>query len=191
MWSESSEGPYDDRVAAHAQRRSPRVRRSAIARALALQTPLAPQHLLVTTERADVLSADVVPRSAGAPSVELGTSAAPNAFVTVTGMTPRGAAGEAGAPRLVSGAREVAVHGPSRVLQARVELARDAYRPHERVEGDVVVTHLGKPVVAEVALVAVNESVLQLTGFATPDPTRVFHAPRGLSVRTASNITQA
>jgi uncharacterized protein YfaS (alpha-2-macroglobulin family) len=34
----------------------------------------------------------------------------------------------------------------------------------------------------------VNESVLQLTGFITPDPTAVFHAPRGLRVRTASNI---
>jgi uncharacterized protein YfaS (alpha-2-macroglobulin family) len=90
----------------------------------------------------------------------------------------------------VSGAREVRVQGPSRALQARITLARDAYEPGQRVEGDVEVTHLGKPLVAEVALVAVNESVLQLTGFETPDPTKLFHAPRGLSVRTLSNIAR-
>ncbi|MEY4577045.1 MAG: hypothetical protein RL701_1748, partial [Pseudomonadota bacterium] len=49
---------------------------------------------------------------------------------------------------------------------------------------------LGKPVVAEVALAAVNESVLLLTDYATPDPTSVFHAPRGLGVNTLSNITR-
>jgi uncharacterized protein YfaS (alpha-2-macroglobulin family) len=189
VWSEHVGGPYDDRVAAplNVDRRAYRVGDRA---RVALQTQLAPQHLLVTSERADVLSADVVPRAAGMPSIALGPKAAPNAFLTVTGMTPRAGDGEAGAPRLVSGAREVKVTGPTRALSARIELARGAYRPRERVEGDVVVTHLGKPVDAEVALVAVNESVLQLTSFATPDPTAVFHAPRGLSVRTASNITR-
>ncbi len=187
VWSDHATGPYDDRVAAplNVDRRAYRVGESA---RVALQTQLAPQHLLVTTERADILSADVVPSSAGMPSVALGPVAAPNAFITVSGMTPRAGDGKAGAPRLVSGAREVKVEGPTRALAARIELARDAYRPRERVEGDVLVTHLGKPVDAEVALVAVNESVLQLTSFATPDPTLVFHAPRGLSVRTASNI---
>jgi uncharacterized protein YfaS (alpha-2-macroglobulin family) len=58
------------------------------------------------------------------------------------------------------------------------------------VTGEVRVTHLGKPVLAEVSVVAVNESVLQLTGFSTPDPTSVMHAPRGLGVRTVSNVTR-
>jgi uncharacterized protein YfaS (alpha-2-macroglobulin family) len=187
VWASAGAGPYNDRVAAtlSVDRRSYRIGDRAT---LGLQTPLAPENLLVTSERSDVLFADVVSRSAGAPQIELGANAAPNAFVTLTGTTPRAQAGEAGRPRLVSGAHELRVQGPSRALQARITLARDKYEPGQRVEGDVDVTHLGKPVTAEVALVAVNESLLQLTGFDTPDPKAVFHAPRGLSVRTLSNI---
>lgn len=187
LWSNEGAGAYNDRIAATL---SADQRRYAIgARAnLALQTPLTLADVLVTSERADLLSAEVVPRSAGIPSVLLDARAAPNVFVTVSGMTPRTAAGEAGRPRLTMGARELAVEGPSRLLAAKISLARDTYEPHQRVEGEIVVSHLGKPLAAEVALVVVNESVLQLTGFETPDPARVFHAPRGLSVVTASNI---
>jgi uncharacterized protein YfaS (alpha-2-macroglobulin family) len=186
IWSDAGAGPYDERVAAtlSTDRRAYAIGDRA---RLALRSQLAPPHLLMTAERSDVLAADVVERSAGMPAIELGKAATPNVFVTLTGVTPRGAVGETGRPRLVAGAREVKVQGPSRVLVTQIALARDRYQPHERVEGDVVVTHLGFPVSAEVALVAVNESVLQLTAFKTPDPTLVFHAPRGLSVSTLSN----
>ena len=189
VWSQAGSGPYEDRIAAplSLDRRAYQVGDRAYA---ALQTPLALSRLLITAERGELLAADVVPASAGLASLTFDASAAPNVFVTLTGMTPRTAAGEAGRPRLVSGAAEVRVEGPSRALLAKIALARERVQPHERVEGDVLVTHLGKPLPAEVALVAVNESVLQLTGFATPDPVPVFHAPRGLSVTTLSNIPQ-
>jgi uncharacterized protein YfaS (alpha-2-macroglobulin family) len=187
VWSSDGAGPYNDRVAATLSADQRRYAVGASAR-LALQTPLALENVLVTAERADLLSAAVVPRTAGMPSVLLDANTSPNVFVTISGMTPRTAAGEAGRPRLTMGARELSVEGPSRVLAAKIALARDRYEPHQRVEGVISVSHLGKPLVAEVALVVVNESVLQLTGFETPDPTRVFHAPRGLSVLTASNI---
>lgn len=187
VWAGDGAGPYNDRIATTLSTDQRRYAIGATAR-LALQTPLALDHVLVTAERADLLSAAVLPRAAGMPSVALDARAAPNVFVTVSGMTPRTAAGEAGRPRLTVGARELIVEGPSRALEAKIVLARDRYEPTQRVEGDVVVTHLGKPVSSEVSLVVANESVLQLTGFETPDPTRVFHAARGLSVYTASNV---
>lgn len=182
-------GPYSDRISAElsVDQRAYRVGQRA---RLALQTPLRPSHFLVTAERADVLDAKVVPYAAASPWIHLGPATAPNAFLTLTGTLGRSGPGEQGRPRLVAGAREVVVQGDSRALTAAITLARDTYEPHERVEGEVRVTHLGRPVMAEVALAAVNESVLQLTGFPTPDPTQVFHAPRGLSVVTLSNITQ-
>jgi uncharacterized protein YfaS (alpha-2-macroglobulin family) len=187
LWSNDGAGAYNDRIAATLSADQRRYAIGASAR-LALQTPLALENLLVTSERADVLSAEVMPRGAGIPSVSLDARTAPNVFVTVSGMTRRTAAGEAGRPRLTMGARELTVQGPSRTLSAKVALARSAYEPHQRVEGDILVTHVDQPLAAEVALIVVNESVLQLTGFETPDPVRVFQAPRGLSVSTASNI---
>ncbi|HET6338536.1 MAG TPA: MG2 domain-containing protein [Polyangiales bacterium] len=187
LWSNEGAGAYNDRIAATLSADQRRYAIGATAR-LALQTPLALENVLVTSERADLFTSEVMPRSAGIPSVMLDARTAPNVFVTVSGMTPRTAAGEAGRPRLTMGARELTVEGPSRVLTTKIVLARDAYEPRQRVEGDILVSHLGKALPAEVALVVVNESVLQLTGFETPDPVRVFHAPRGLSVLTASNI---
>jgi alpha-2-macroglobulin len=196
VWWWEGAGPYNDRVAATLSVDKRRYRPGERAR-LALQTPLAPKHYLLTAERGDVLSAKVIamqaPGAAGAgpaPELALPPRAAPNVFLTMTAATPRSAPGQAGKPRLVAGAREVAVSGQSRVLEAKLVLPRTRFEPKQRVEGEVVVTHLGKPVLAEVALVAVNESVLQLTDFATPDPTEVFHAPRGLSVITSSNVTR-
>jgi uncharacterized protein YfaS (alpha-2-macroglobulin family) len=187
VWSNDGAGPYNDRIAATLSADQRRYAIGATAR-LALQTPLALENVLVTAERADLLSAEVIPRDSGMPAVLLDERTAPNVFATVTGVSPRTAAGEAGRPRLTMGARELTVEGPSRVLTAKIAMARDRFEPHQRVEGDILVSHLGKPLLAEVALVVVNESVLQLTGFETPDPARVFHAPRGLSVLTASNI---
>ena len=187
VWSREGTGPYEDRVAADLQvdKRGYRIGEQA---RLALQTLLTPQQFLMTAERGDILSAAVVDRAAGLPVIALGPETAPNAFLSLAGMTPRTQSGELGRPRLVAGVHEVLVEGPSRVLSARIVLPRDKYEPKQRVEGTVEVLHLGKPLQAEVALVAVNESVLQLTDFATPDPTRVFHAPRGLRVRTFSNL---
>ncbi len=191
VWSLAGElvGPYSDRVAAtlSVDRRAYRVGQRA---GLALQTPLNPGFFLLTAERADVLYARVVKGSGGTPSIPLAASAAPNAFLTMTGTVPRTLPGERGRPRLVAGAREVEVRGPSRLLRADISLQRDTYQPREQVQGEVRVTHRGRPAVAEVALVAVNESVLQLTGFKTPDPSLVFHKPRGLGVTTVSNITK-
>ncbi len=155
---------------------------------LALQTPRAPAHWLVTSERAEILSAEVVARGSTLPELPLTAAHAPNVFAYMVGMTPRTAAGYSGVPRVVAGARELHVSRPPRALATEIKLARDRFEPGERVSGEVVVSHLGRPVLAEVALVAVNESVLQLTGFETPNPARVFHAPRGLGVRTLSNL---
>jgi len=187
VWSQSGSGPYEDRVAAplEVDRKSYGI--GDVAR-LALRTALEPAQLLVTAERSEILQAQVIDRSAGVPSVTLDRSSAPNVFLGATGMTPRAAAGEAGRPRLTAGMKEVSVSGPSRALSVQIKRQRERYKPGEKVEGEVSVKHLGQPLLSEVALVAVNESVLQLTGFETPDPTRVFHAPRGLTVGTFSNI---
>ena len=194
VWWRDGAGPYNDRVAATLSVDKRRYQPGESAR-LALQTPLAPAHYLLTAERGDVLAAKVIATGAqdatgatATPELALPARAAPNVFLGMTATMPRKEAGEAGKPRLLAGMREVQVSGQSRALDAKIVLERTRFEPKQRVEGEVLVSHLGRPVRAEVALVAVNESVLQLTDFATPDPTKVFHAPSGLSVISASNV---
>lgn len=187
VWSEQGAGPYEDNIAAplEVDRRSYRVGERA---RLALRTALTPQHWLLTAERGDVLHAEVLTRSKGLPELLLEPTNAPNVFVGLMGMTPRTAAGASGRPRLVAGMHEIAVQGASRALSAQITTAKPRYQPGENVTGEISVKHLGSAVSAEVALAVVNESVLQLTGFETPDPKRVFHAARGLTVRNYSNL---
>jgi len=187
VWSGQASGPYEDNIAAplEVDRRTYQVGDRA---KLALRTALAPQHWLLTAERGDVLQAQVLPRQSGLPELLLDASSAPNVFAGLIGTTPRTAAGELGRPRLVAGMHELSVQGESRALSVQISTAKPRYQPGESVTGEINVKHLGRALSAEVALAVVNESVLQLTGFDTPDPTSVFHAPRGLTVRSYSNV---
>jgi hypothetical protein len=57
-------------------------------------------------------------------------------------------------------------------------------RPRDKVRVDLEVKDsAGKGVAAEVTVFAVDEGVLRLTGYETPDPVGMIHPPRGLSVR--------
>jgi alpha-2-macroglobulin len=187
VWTDQGEEPYEDKIAAplEVDKRSYQVGERA---RLALRTALDPQHWLLTAERGDVLHAEVLSRRSGMPELLLDSANAPNVFVGLLGMVPRFAPGERGKPRLVAGMRELPVQGESRALSAQITTAKPRYEPGERVTGEISVKHLGRALGAEVALAVVNESVLQLTGFATPDPKQVFHAPRGLTVRSYSNF---
>src|SRR6185295_6918563 len=56
-------------------------------------------------------------------------------------------------------------------------------RPGEEVEVDLAVTdRAGRAARADIAFYAVDEGVLMLTGYKTPDPIPVFTRPRALSV---------
>ena len=60
---------------------------------------------------------------------------------------------------------------------------RAPLRPVKLGLPDVLVSdRAGKPVASELTLWAVDEGVLMLTGYATPDPIPTFTAPRSLAV---------
>ncbi len=64
------------------------------------------------------------------------------------------------------------------------------YQPGEEIEFSAkVADHLGAPVAgAEVTLYAVDEGVLSLSGYDTPDPAETFHAPFPLAVSTGQSL---
>ncbi len=125
--------------------------------------------------------------------IPLDAGDAPNIFVNVTMV--RGAKDGAGphpSPEFRYGWAQINVAEPAKRLAVSVAPAA----PDSLPGGDVTVTatirdHAGKPVAgADLALFAVDEGVLALMGYETPDLAAFFNAARPLRVRTAISLRQ-
>jgi uncharacterized protein YfaS (alpha-2-macroglobulin family) len=150
---------------------------------------------LVTVERANVRRAFVTNLVGNAPAVAVPILAgdAPNVFVSV--LVRRGAADstrEIKMPEYRLGYCQLNVTAPEARLQVAVKPDAGAHRPGEliRVVADITDVR-GQPAAdAEVTLFAVDEGVLSLTGFPTPDPYAFFFAPRPLAVTSGITLSQ-
>ena len=151
---------------------------------------------LVTVEREGVQQAKV--RSLGsADALDIPITAAmlPNIYVgveLVRGRAVKRAYGPDGEdlakPQARFGYAALKVLPLSRKLAVAASLDKPDYRPGGAVKAGVTVADAGgKPVKAEVALYAVDEGVLQLTGYQTPDPFGFFYGPRPLWASTSDN----
>ncbi|WP_419897541.1 alpha-2-macroglobulin [Roseomonas sp. USHLN139] len=132
--------------------------------------------LAVVTNRLVSLREVEVP--AGGTTVDLPVEAAwgPGAYVTVTVFRP-GSAAE-GQPRRALGLAWVALDPAPRRLEVALDVP-DQLRPRQRVEIPVRVANAGgQPV--RLTLAAVDEGVLRITQFATPDPVKHFLGRRRL-----------
>lgn len=110
---------------------------------------------------------------------------APNVFASVTLL--RGSSDsplQFKEPDYRYGYCQLNVSDPESRLEVAIDHGRTDYRPGEQVKVDVTVRNqAGRPVRnAEVSLYAVDEGVLGLTGYATPDPYGFFNKPRPLAV---------
>lgn len=157
-----------------------------------VKSPFKEADALVTVERAGIFSHERIHLSGMTPtiSVPITEEMRPNAFVSV--MILRGRTKEApasakepdlGAPAFRLGYASLNVDGSSRRFQVKVEPNRKEFSPGENVEVAIDIrNHEGKGERAEVTLYAVDEGVLSLVGYQTPDPLPVFNAKRSLRV---------
>jgi len=157
-----------------------------------VKTPISGE-AIVTVERDKVLRTFTLHLEGNAPaiSVPLEVTDAPNVFVSV--MLLRGAKDsprEYKVPEYRIGYCELAVARPDAKLAVYVKPEAKAYQPGQEVVLNVdVLDYQGKPVSgAEVALYAVDEGVLSLTGYTTPDPLEFFNEKRPLTVSTALTL---
>jgi len=82
----------------------------------------------------------------------------------------------------------LAVDPGGRRLAVRVKTDKRAYRPRERVTVSIqTLTEKGAVTPADVTVYAVDEGVLALTAYATPDPFSAFYGPAPLRVDTADS----
>lgn len=87
---------------------------------------------------------------------------------------------------------QLEIDDPAKALEVTIEQDEAPYQlpGAEVMLGARLTDHQGEPVSgAEVTLYAVDEGVLSLTGYQTPEPSAVFHAPFPLSVKTGQTIS--
>jgi uncharacterized protein YfaS (alpha-2-macroglobulin family) len=157
-----------------------------------VKTPIAGD-ALVTVERDKVLRSFVTRLSGNAPSVQvpLTDADAPNVFVSV--MLLRGAnesPRKIKTPEYRIGYCEVKVARPNDKLSVTVKPAQPTAKPGDKVQLDAEVRDATGQAVAdsEVVLFAVDEGVLSLTGYKTPDPLTFFNQRRRLAVQTSLTL---
>lgn len=166
-----------------------------------LRNPFREGHALVTVERDGVLWRKVVPIKGPLPVVDVPIEPRfyPNAFVSVVALrgrvaappTPQAAQGQSadlGAPDYRFGYAELHVNEEAHRLQVKVTEPKQEYQPGATVEADVVVQdRAGKPVESSLTFYVVDEGVLALTSYVTPDPLPAFVKRRKLRVFTFDN----
>ena len=152
-----------------------------------------PGTALVTVERENVIRSFTVQLEGNAPAVRVPIEPgdAPNIYVSV--LILRGAADSPKKhkmPEYRVGYAALQVSRPDAKLMVTTQPLRSAYRPGEEVTLDVEVrTGASAPVGnAEVTLYAVDEGVLSLTGYETPDPLAFFSRRHALGVNTGLNL---
>ncbi|MEY4509267.1 MAG: hypothetical protein RLZZ450_1389 [Pseudomonadota bacterium] len=156
---------------------------------LLVPSPWDEAEALITVEREGVLS--VERKHVGRAStieVRIDERFVPNAFVSVLLVRPLDGVSsgvEAGLPYRV-GALELSADVSARKLSIEVRPDAIEKRPGEELTVELAVRDgTGKATPAELTVFAVDEGVLSLTGYRTPDPFAQIYAPRALSVWTS------
>ena len=160
-----------------------------------VQSPYDEALALVSVEREGVLDAWTATVKGGADYVEVPVKPQylPNVYVSVTLV--RGRSGtqfdeeglDLGKPQGKQGYTVLQVQPDMRKVQTTVKADAKEYRPGEEVTLSLRTKVNGKNVPAEVTVMAVDEGVLALSGYKTPDLFKEFYGSRALAVSTADN----
>lgn len=149
----------------------------------------------LTVERERVLESRRLLLTDGAMTVRIPITEAhaPNAFVSVVMVrgrsAPPGRVDDPGRPTLRVGYTELRVTPEVKRLQVAVAPQQAMYLPGDTAQLRVQVRdRSGAAARSEVTLWAVDEGVLALTRYKTPDPIDLLYAPRALGQRLASNL---
>jgi alpha-2-macroglobulin len=159
-------------------------------------SPFTDAEALVTIEREGVIEHRRLRITSGATSMRLPLTEThvPNVFVSIVVMrgrsAPPGGIADAGRPALRVGYAQLRVTPALKRLSVDVRPQQDEYRPGDSARVRVRVRDArGAGRRSEVTLWAVDEGVLSLTGYTTPDLIDLIYQPRGVSLRVGSNLT--
>lgn len=119
---------------------------------------------------------------------------APNAFVSILvargRSAPPGSLDDGGRPTIRVGYAQLRVTPEIKRLTVSLAPEQTEYRPADTARVRVQVRDAkGRGTKSEVTLWAVDQGVLALTGYKTPDPIDLIYRERGLGMHLASNMT--
>ncbi len=160
-----------------------------------IQSPWPRATALVTVEREGVRSHRVFTITSTQDTVDVPITAAdaPNVYVSVMLVRGRTSTGQVAedAPSFRVGYTELSVVDPAKRLRVDVSADRDEYPPGGPATIAVAVTPSdGKPAPAEVTLWAIDQALLSLTDYTTPDLLKAIYTPTPLQVMTTDNRQQ-
>ncbi len=158
-------------------------------------SPFTDAEAWVTVEREGILEQRRLRLTSGATRLTFPITEAytPNAYVSIIvargRSAPPGPRDDPGRPTIRVGYAELRVTPEVKRLKVDVQPVKQEFRPGDtaRVRLKVKDTQ-GRGRRSEVTLWAVDEGVLALTGYKTPDPIDLLYAERGLGLRLASNL---
>jgi hypothetical protein len=157
-----------------------------------IKSPYPEAKALLTVEREGVTTRRLVALKGSVVTVEVPITEemVPTMYVGVIIMRPRVAQGgvetgdDPGRPNARIGLVKLNVERKTRRLQVAVKADQKDYRPRDTVQVDVAVKDSsGAPANGEVTLYVVDEAVLRLTAYQTPDPIESIFPERPLSMR--------
>jgi hypothetical protein len=164
---------------------------------LLIASPFTDVDAWFTLERERVIESRRMRITAGATTVKvpITEALAPNIYASVLLVRGRSAApgplDDPGRPTMRVGYTELSVVPAVKQLNVTVAPEKPEYRPGDSARINVSVKDLsGRGQRSEVTLWAVDEGVLSLTGYQTPDLIDLIYQARPLGVRLASNLTK-
>lgn len=149
---------------------------------VAIQSPFKEGQALVTVERNGVLWRQVVPIKGPLPVVDVPIRPEfyPNAYVSVVAIRgriqpPPASGADLGGPDFRFGWAALEINQDAHRLNVGITEPKAEYQPGSMVEADVVVKdNAGQPVETALTFYVVDEGVLALTSYTTPDPLPAF-----------------
>jgi len=150
----------------------------------------------ITIEREGLIEQRRIRITSGSTTLKLPITEAfaPNVFVSILVARGRSAPpstlDDPGRPTIRVGYTQLRVTPEVKRLTVTVAAERSEYRPADSARVRIQVRDTqGRGQRSEVTLWAVDEGVLSLTGYKTPDPLDLIYQERGLGMRLASNMT--
>lgn len=158
-------------------------------------SPFTDAEAWITVEREGLIEQRRVRLTSGSTTLTfpITEAFAPNAYVSIIvargRSAPPGPLDDPGRPTIRVGYAELRVTPEVKRLEVAVEPGRSEYRPGDSASVRLRVRDAkGGGHRSEVTLWAVDEGVLALTGYQTPDPLDLIYRQRGLGLRLASNL---
>ena len=160
-----------------------------------LESPYPDALALVSVERGGILDAWIVDVGEGSSFIEvpIKENYLPNAYVSVVLVRGRSSdpdqsrALDLGKPQVKVGYVNLNVIPDRKQIVTTIKSNAQKFRPGEKVTLKVNTKVKGKAVPAEVAVMVVDEGILALTNYKTPDLFHYFYGAKPLSVSTMDN----